>query len=185
MQMCLAETGGTLPRMSSLRRVWFGEPGSVPGDGVLHPVVLLAIGLLIVNDHVLKAAAPGWLTGKLSDVAGLVFAPIVLQAAWELVTGGRGSWRPSATVLGAAIAITGIGFAAIKLLPAAADLYGRTLGLLQWPFHAVAALVSGSALPGVLAAPVARDPTDLMALIGLAVAYWVGRSRVRAATAAC
>lgn len=32
---------------------------------------LTALGILLLNDHVLKAAYPGWLTGKLSDFAGL------------------------------------------------------------------------------------------------------------------
>jgi hypothetical protein len=36
--------------------------------------------LLVLNDHFLKGGGllPGWLTGKLSDVAGLVVAPVVL-----------------------------------------------------------------------------------------------------------
>ena len=41
--------------------------------------------LLALNDHVLKQAWPGWVTGKLSDVAGLVVAPAVLAVrarAW-------------------------------------------------------------------------------------------------------
>ena len=41
----------------------------------MHPVALAAIAVLVVNDHVLKSAYPGWLTGKLSDIAGLVFFP--------------------------------------------------------------------------------------------------------------
>lgn len=40
---------------------------------------LLALGVLVLNDVVLKYAYPGWLTGKLSDFAGLfVVAGIVL-----------------------------------------------------------------------------------------------------------
>ncbi|TCB96187.1 hypothetical protein E0H26_16325 [Micromonospora zingiberis] len=45
---------------------------------LIHPVTVAATALLILNDHVLKAAYPGWLTGKLSDVAGLVMAPPLL-----------------------------------------------------------------------------------------------------------
>lgn len=45
------------------------ESSPIPGDGLLHPLALLAIGILIVNDHALKAAWPGVVTGKLSDVA--------------------------------------------------------------------------------------------------------------------
>jgi hypothetical protein len=40
-----------------------------------HPVTLLSLVLLLVNDHLLKDAYPGLATGKLSDLAGLVVAP--------------------------------------------------------------------------------------------------------------
>jgi hypothetical protein len=32
------------------------------------PLTLAAIGLLLLNDHVLKPTIPSWLTGKLSDI---------------------------------------------------------------------------------------------------------------------
>jgi hypothetical protein len=35
------------------------------------PLLLLAVGVLLLNDFVLKVAFHNWLTGKLSDVAGL------------------------------------------------------------------------------------------------------------------
>jgi len=55
-----------------------------PGDVLVRPIALAALALLILNDHVLKSAFPGPLTGKLSDVAGLMLFPIVLVAGWEL-----------------------------------------------------------------------------------------------------
>src|SRR5690242_17575868 len=42
-----------------------------PGSAMLHPLVLGAVAVLILNDHLLKARWPSWWTGKLSDVAGL------------------------------------------------------------------------------------------------------------------
>lgn len=51
-----------------------------------HPAALFSIGLLLLNDHVLKVAAPSWLTGKLSDFAGLFFFPFVLAAALSVIT---------------------------------------------------------------------------------------------------
>ena len=47
--------------------------GRTPGDLLLHPVALLALVLVIFNDRVLKVRYPSEFTGKLSDVAGLVF----------------------------------------------------------------------------------------------------------------
>ena len=43
---------------------------------LLHPLSLLALIVLLVNDFVLKAVWPGtWITGKLSDLAFVIFAP--------------------------------------------------------------------------------------------------------------
>ena len=43
---------------------------------------LLGLALLVVNDHVLKQAFPGPVTGKLSDVAGLFVFPLFLATVW-------------------------------------------------------------------------------------------------------
>ena len=47
-----------------------------------HPAWWAALALLLVNDNLLKGRgiAPGWLTGKLSDFAFLVVAPVVFAA---------------------------------------------------------------------------------------------------------
>jgi hypothetical protein len=47
-----------------------------------HPAFVLALALLLANDLVLKAAFPGWVTGKLSDVAGLFVLPYFLAWLW-------------------------------------------------------------------------------------------------------
>src|SRR5689334_17922691 len=46
---------------------------------LLSPTFLAAVTVLVANDHWLKGAAllPAWLTGKLSDFAGLVVAPLL------------------------------------------------------------------------------------------------------------
>jgi len=150
-----------------------------PGDGLLHPVALGAVALLILNDHVLKSAWPGAVTGKLSDVAGLVVAPLALQAGWELLTWARGRWvGPSTRVLAVAIALVGVGFVAIQLWEPAVSAYRWGLGILQWPFQAVAAVVvHGDALPPLAAVSSTPDAADLLALPSLGVAWWVGERR--------
>jgi hypothetical protein len=88
------------------------------GRELLHPLPLGAVALLLLNDHVLKQAGllPGWLTGKLSDVAGLFFFPILLFVAVDAMSGRRasaGSWRPrSARIV---TLVTVIVFSAVKL----------------------------------------------------------------------
>jgi hypothetical protein len=59
-----------------------GVPGHSSGhrDLIATPVFVASVGLLLLNDHVLKAAWPGWVTGKLSDVAGVVMVAVALTA---------------------------------------------------------------------------------------------------------
>jgi len=95
---------------------------------LLHPVPLGAIVLLVVNDHVLKARGPGFVTGKLSDVAGLVFFPLFLDA----LPGLRDA-DPTRRLRGC-VAVTVVVFTAVKTWAPATTLYEVGLGLLQWPF---------------------------------------------------
>ncbi len=118
-----------------------------------RPAVIAAIAVLLVNDHVLKAAAPSWLTGKLSDFAGLFFFPLLLGALIELAAARFKQKTPYALPL--ALAFTALLFATIKTLPAANALYTSALGV-----------------------QVVRDPSDLMALVMLIPAWWVGKQGV-------
>ena len=150
---------------------------AVPGDALLHPVALAAIGLLLVNDHLLKAAWPGWWTGKLSDFAGLIFFPLLLQATWEVVAAQRGTFRASGTALLVAVGASAVAFSAIELWPAAADLAAFVGGLAQWPARAFLATVAGTPLPGVAPVAFTADVTDLLALPALALSLAIGMGR--------
>lgn len=46
---------------------------------LLHPVFLLALIVLYLNDVYWKQAFPNWFTGKLSDVAGIIVLPVFLR----------------------------------------------------------------------------------------------------------
>lgn len=50
-----------------------------------HPVSLLSIVLLLLNNHAFKVISPSWLTGKLSDFAGLFFFPFIVAAVLSLL----------------------------------------------------------------------------------------------------
>jgi hypothetical protein len=95
-----------------------------------HPAFTGCVAVLAVNDHFLKQAWPGWFTGKLSDFAGLAVVAVLTAVVLDRI-------RP-------AIALAGLGFAAIKLSSAGAALAAPVLG-------------------GVTA----QDPTDLVALLVL------------------
>ncbi len=112
-----------------------------------RPWPVFAAVILAVNDHLLKGAGllPGWLTGKLSDFAGLFFAPLLLAELWLLLWPARtahGVWRRAAWSAGG----VGAGFCAIKLSAGASALWERGLGGLGVPSSNVV------------------DPTDLLAL---------------------
>ncbi len=137
-----------------------------PAELMTAPVVVLSLVALVINDHWLKGAHASWLTGKASDVAGLVVAPVMLVglvevAAWLLERKPPGSHR---SMVVAAVAV-GIVFATIQVLPPATEAYAKIAG---WSAHLVAGLmpfVSSAGGP----ANVTADPTDLVALFALLV----------------
>ncbi|WP_245814632.1 hypothetical protein [Cystobacter ferrugineus] len=155
-----------------------GPSRPFPGSAMLHPLVLGAVAVLIINDHVLKARWPSWWTGKLSDVAGLAMFPLLLQALWEHVSArGERSFRPSRTVLVGCVLVTGLCFSAIKLWPLAGAGWQWGLGVLQWPFLLLQALLSGRPSPPVLPAAHTLDVTDLLTLPALLVSLKLGWRR--------
>ena len=148
----------------------------VPGELVLHPVPLVALAVLLLNDHVLKAAAPGGVTGKLSDVAGLAFFPFLLLAVRDVVT----RRAPTVAAAGVAAALTAVVFAAVKLSTAAREAYVDVVGVLRFP---VDALVGGAAAPvDVVVQPDASDVWTVVACV--AVVLVVRRTAVPGAPAA-
>ncbi|MBS1119856.1 MAG: hypothetical protein H6Q90_2084 [Deltaproteobacteria bacterium] len=160
------------PAWETLRRVLRGtdraDVPALPIGEAMHPVTLAAIALLVLNDWVFKARfGPSVITGKLSDVAGLAFAPVVLSSAIGLVLhlaarlGARIDPSLSRRRLVACIAATGAGFAAVKLSPALAGYVADGLGHLgrRAAFY--------------------EDWTDLLTLPALLVALWIGRDELR------
>jgi len=126
------------------------EHGGAALAWLAHPASLLALAALIVNDHVLKPVWPGVLTGKLSDVAGLLIAPPLLALIGSAF--GRG-FRATAVV---ALAITGTGFTLVKISEYAASMASDAWTAVAGPSRVLA------------------DPTDLLALPALLLAYHIG-----------
>lgn len=117
-----------------------------PANPLASPVWWLAVVTLLINDHVLKTAGllPGVITGKLSDFAGLVVAPVLLVALLR------------ANALSARLACFGavaVGFSIVKLSDTAAAGAAGALGAIGIPSRIIA------------------DPTDLMALAVLPAAF--------------
>lgn len=90
---------------------------------------LVALGIWIVNDHVLKHAQvlPGWVTGKLSDFAGLFCFPLVMVALARLLFRPREAatahrWMTMAGILTAAL------FTIVKVAPPVAGALSEVWG---------------------------------------------------------
>lgn len=137
-----------------------------------HPLSVLAVAVLLLNDHVLKGAWPSWTTGKLSDVAGLVFFPLLLAALIQLVL--PRSTSVSRPLIMVCIVITAMVFAAVQVVPAAADGYRLVMGALQLPVRWM--LDPTARLMPVVLTP---DPTDLLALPALAVAWRIATANLQ------
>jgi hypothetical protein len=119
----------------------------------IHPLPLLAVAVLVLNDRYLKFAYPSWWSGKLSDVSGLFFFPLFLCAIVCLLMNLRAGRRG----LFAAIVATGLIFILIKIWAPATWIYVRGLEGLGFPSH------------------VTYDPSDLWALLILPFTYLHGR----------
>jgi hypothetical protein len=129
-----------------------------PAAALGHPLFAIALIVLVLNDHALKGAGilPPIVTGKLSDVAGLLVAPAVL--AWLCRARTWRGWLAAHVVVGA-------GFTALELAPAL-----------------VSRVESASAWVG-LPMRMWPDPTDLLALPALAISLVVLRTERRPASA--
>jgi hypothetical protein len=119
-----------------------------------------ATALYAFNDWWLKAHHPGLVSGKLSDLAGMVVLPLTLLAAAELAA-GRVLGRTAAL---RCVGITVVGFAAVEVVPLAELAWCWSWGAMQWPFRAAFAVVAGGAVPPLAPVLAWSDPTDLLAL---------------------
>jgi len=135
-------------------------------------VTLVCLLVLLANDWLAKSspAVPGWLSGKVSDVAGLVAAPLCATAVadcalWLVARIGPGRGRVLDFSLGrgrlfAAVFACAAAFAAVKLSPSCADGLERAVGWIGLNWRVVS------------------DPTDLWALPGAAIGLWLGRGEI-------
>jgi len=151
--------------------------GRTPGDLLLHPVAILAMVVVIVNDRVLKPRYPSELTGKLSDFAGLVFFPLFLVAVAEGLRRltGRHPWSLTPLAVMRSSIVVGVAFALIKTWSPAGEVYRSAIGIVLWPFDAIAAAMQRAELPPLERVALVEDRTDLVALVVLMLPPWIAR----------
>jgi len=151
--------------MAAGRRPWHnaGMPQCTPPQRFrefIAPLPLIAVGVLLLNDHLLKATFHNTVTGKLSDLAGCFFLPLYVSALLSAVTPSRARLR-----LLAGVGITCAIFIPVSVSRFAAD----TLCAFLAPI---------GALIGLTGYRIAADPTDLLALPMVAAAYFFGCRRL-------
>lgn len=125
-----------------------------------HPVTLVALAALLVNDIVLKALFPGaWAMGKLSDLAWVVFAPPLLAFALSFAV-------PKRSAAGRRAALV-VAYGGLPALYAAFNTFA--------PVHdAIMRVLLIGAESGALGSPM--DATDSLVIpFGLALAVWAWR----------
>lgn len=132
-----------------------------PIPELTSPLALAAVGLLALNDHVLKRAIPGPLTGKLSDIAGCFVLPLFLSATLAVAT----RWTPAARLAIGACATLAF-FGALKVSAPVAHSVAHAIALAWEPL-------------GRASGRIVADPTDLVAL-PFAAAAWAYGVRVHA-----
>ncbi|GGS87460.1 hypothetical protein GCM10010156_52440 [Planobispora rosea] len=109
-------------------------PGSASA-WLAHPATVTATILLLINDHLLKGLWPGPITGKLSDLAGLMVAPPLLALI-----------RVPAP---AAVILIGVGFTLVKTTETGAALASQAWTLLAGPSRVLADPTDLLALPAL------------------------------------
>lgn len=110
-----------------------------PARALLTPTWIGALALLVANDHWLKGSGllPGVLTGKLSDFAGMLVAPVLLATLLRVRS------RGALLACHAAVAIV---FSGIQLSTGFAAQWSALMGMFGHPWT------------------ITCDPTDLLAL---------------------
>jgi len=132
---------------------------------IVSPLPLAAVALLAINDAWLKPTFHNHLTGKLSDLAGCFVFPLYLAALLGVLLPAL---VPRRRLLAGGLATAAL-FATLELWPAAAV-----------TFCAVNAEVARWI--GIdRAFRLTSDPTDLLALVMVPVAYLFGVRRASAA----
>lgn len=135
------------------------------GDFLLSGAFLASLGALLLNDFVLKPYWPGYVSGILSDVAGMVFFPLLLVAFLEALA-LLFPRRPLATLRW---------FVAATLVVSAAFVLVKFTAWGESAYWSIASPLASLAGPlGLGTTGVIADPLDLLALLMAPVPVLVG-----------
>lgn len=144
---------------------------TIPGGCLIDWRPALAAGALAINVFLLRVHHPGWLGGKLSDLAINFLLPVTLVAAteWVLAVSGWMRGRPfrgtRVPLRLAACAASALYFALLQIAPGFSQVHASLLHILDLP------LGGDRSFAGNIA-----DPGDLVALATAPLAaFYLGR----------
>lgn len=162
--------------MIQLLRPLLAARNPAPGGALVHPLLLLSLGVLVFNDQLLKSVWPGMLSGKLSDFSGLVLLPVFAHGLLELACARVRrplSAAMSQRALLVCIVTSALAFALPEVWKPAELAYRYGLGALRYPFVAAWSSLHGHHAR-LLPVRATADVTDLLALPMALVAWRVG-----------
>jgi hypothetical protein len=141
----------------------------------VHPITLISVLIVIVNDRLLKPHLPGALSGKLSDFAGLVMFPLIVTGLVELARSRwTQAWRLGPGFVPAVVGLEALIFLLIKTWTPAADVYRAVVGAGLWCLRLPLSPWNGA--PEYRRALHIEDPSDLWALAVLPIPVLAARS---------
>jgi hypothetical protein len=140
---------------------------------LLHPIAVASLAVFLLNDHVLKGVWPSWWTGKLSDVAGLIVAPVAIAAVVAALGGPRRLRVSPGAIAAVVTVVVAAGFTAAKVDPTANAIGSWALGVVAWPLTVLGDLLAGRAIRPIGQVGLVLDPTDVIALPAALVGGWL------------
>ena len=145
---------------------------SEAGEYLLGWVPIGALVALIVNDVYAKQRFPGWVTGKISDAAGLVLAVLVILAVieWTVQLALAPTSPPGIARVVLVVVFVVVGFCLVKTNDQVASFYGACLTAFTQPFRWLLSTFTDINPRGRVA--VIADPTDLFALLALSLLFF-------------
>jgi hypothetical protein len=130
----------------------------VPGGCLVDWAPAVAACALAGNVFLLRVHHPGWLSGKLSDLAINFLLPVALLAAveWAIAVSGWMAGRPfaptPAPIRLAACAVSALYFALLQLAPGFGQVHASLLHVLDLPLGGDRSFAGNIADPGDLVA---------------------------------
>ena len=147
------------------------------GAFLLRGETLVGLAIMVTNDHFLKVRFHNPITGKLSDVGGMLLLPLLAATIVDFASRLLRHRTPAPHLRTYSMMVVAIGvmFTLMKTTSFGIHAYDTLNSAIEWPILAVKAVLTGSSPWAWPSTNALVDPTDLWALLALVVAWNAGR----------